>query len=150
MDVKKGLIFGFLTAFLVLGILSMQRAIPDAKVERIYKAIKVYSPYQLEKRMGGLTIVNTQSGEKEKPSSAEILHRLDELDKEWGKSHIRVVNNDVIISGENNQTIVKIFIETEQERAFLHNFFWDLIFRLCLWVPTVSVVTGENVTLEQS
>ena len=123
MNPKKGLLIGILFAFLVMGIVAMQRAMPDAKDERIYKAIKVYSPYKLEKRMGGLTIVNSQTGTKEKPSAAEVLHRLDELDKEWGKSHLKVSNNDLIILGDNNQTIVKIFIETNEERAFIQSFF---------------------------
>ena len=123
MSVKKGLFLGFLFAFLVLGFISMQRAMPEHKEDRIYKAIKVYSPYKLEKRIGGLTIINIQSGEKEKPSAADIYHRLDELDKAWGKSHLSVVNNDILILGDNNQTIVKIFIETEKERKFIQNFF---------------------------
>ena len=123
MNPKKGLLIGLLFAFLVMGIIAMQRAIPDAKDERIYQAVKIYSPYKLEKRMGGLTIVNTQTGTKEKPSAAEVLHRVDELDKEWGKSHLRVNNNDLIVLGDNNQTIVKIFIETQKERAFIKSFY---------------------------
>jgi hypothetical protein len=123
MSVKKGLIFGLLFGFLVLGILSMQRATPQHKEERMYKAIKIYSPYELEKRMGGLTIVNKLTGIKEKPSAAEVLHRLDELDQEWGKDHLVVKDNDVVILGDNNQTVVKIFIETEKERAFLKTFY---------------------------
>ena len=123
MSAKKGVLFGFLFAFLVMGYISMQRATPNAKEERIYTAIKVYSPYKLEKRMGGLTIVNTQTGIKEKPSAAEVLHRLDELDKEWGKSHLNVSNNDLLILGDNGQTIVKIFIETKKERAFIKSFY---------------------------
>ena len=123
MTPKKGLLFGFLFAFFVMGFVAMQRAMPEAKEERIYKAIKVYSPYELEKRIGGLTIVNKQTGIKEKPSAADVLHRVDELEKIWGKTHLRVENNDVIILGDNNQTIVKIFIETKKEREFLKRFY---------------------------
>ncbi|MDY0234323.1 MAG: hypothetical protein RBS11_09855 [Sulfurimonas sp.] len=123
MSIKKGLIFGLLFGFLTLGYIAMQRATPDHKEERIYKAIKVYSPYQLEKRIGGLTINNTQTGEKEKPSAAEVLHRLDELDKTWGKTHLRVEANELFILGDNNQSIVKIFIENEREREFLRSFY---------------------------
>ena len=123
MSPKKGLLIGFLFAFLVMGIIAMQRAVPDTKDERIYKAVKVYSPYKLEKRIGGLTIINTQTGTKEKPSAAEVLHRIDELDKEWGKTHLQVSNNDLIILGDNNQSVVKIFIETEKERAFIKSFY---------------------------
>jgi len=121
--VKKAFIFGLLTAFLVMGILSMKRAMPEEKNERIYKEFKVHSPYQLEKRMGGLTIINLKDPEyKEKPSAAELLHRLDELDKEWAKGHLSVENNTLLISKENN-TVIEISIETKEERAFIQNFF---------------------------
>lgn len=123
MTIKKGLIFGVLFAFLILGVLSMQRAMPEAKEARIYKEIKIYSPYTLEKRMGGLTIVDKRTGIKEKPNAAEVMHRLDELDKEWGKEHLKIEQNDLVILGDNNQTLVRIYIETQEERAFLNNFF---------------------------
>ncbi|WP_415397272.1 hypothetical protein [Sulfurimonas sp. CS5] len=121
--VKKAFIFGLLSAFLIMGILSMKRAMPEEKNERIYKAFKVHSPYQLEKRMGGLTILNLNDPEnKEKPSAAEVLHRLDELDQEWAKDHLSVENNTLLISKENNTTI-EISIETPKERAFIKSFF---------------------------
>ncbi|MCW8838188.1 MAG: hypothetical protein OQJ77_06570 [Thiovulaceae bacterium] len=123
MNPKKGLMFGLLFGFLVLGFLAMQRAAPEAKEDRIYKAIVKYSPYQYEKRLGGLSILNTVTGTKEKPSAAEVLHRKDELDKQWAKTHLKVENNDVIVMGDNNQTIVKIFIESVKEREFIKSFF---------------------------
>lgn len=123
MNAKKGIILGVVFASLILGMLSIQRAMPEAKEDRIYNEIKLYSPYKLEKRMGGLTIINKSTGEKEKPSSEEVLLRMDELDKQWGKKHLRVEHNDLIIMGENNQTMVKIYIETKKEREFLRRFF---------------------------
>lgn len=123
MNIKQGLIFGLIAAFLIMGALAMKRAAPDAKEERIYKEIKVYSPYKLEKRIGGLAIVDSRDGTKEKPSAADSLHRLDELDKKWGKEHLRVEGNQVLIIGENNQSIAKIFIENKRERDFLKSFF---------------------------
>lgn len=123
MDVKKALIFGVIAASVVLGTLSMKRALPDAKEDRIYEAIKVYSPYVLEKRIGGLEIIDKRNGQKEKPSAAEVFHRQDELDKKWGKEYLKVENNELIVMGENNQTITRIFIENESERKFLKRFF---------------------------
>ena len=125
MSIKKALIFGFLTGFLILGVVSLKRAMPDAKEDRIYKAIQVYSPYVLEKRIGGLTITDKRTGIKEKPSSAEVFHRMDELEQTWGKSHIMVENNDVIILGENNQTVARIFLETQKEADFVQRFYLD-------------------------
>ena len=125
MSMKKALIFGFFTAFLILGVVSMKRAMPNAKEPRIYEAIKVYSPYVIEKRIGGLTIVDKRTGIKEKPSSKEVFHRMDELEQSWGNEHIKIENNDVLILGENNQTIVRIFLETEKERNFVQRFYID-------------------------
>ena len=120
---KKALIFGFFTGFLILGIVSMQRALPNSKEPRIYKAIQVYSPYVMEKRIGGLTIIDKRTGVKEKPSSKEVFHRMDELEQEWGKTHIMIENNDVIVLGENNQTVMRIFIETQKEKDFVQRFY---------------------------
>jgi len=123
MSTKQGLFLGVLFAFLVMGFVAMQRAMPDAKEDRIYKAIKVYTPYKLEKRIGGLTIVDIRDGRKEKPSAAEVLYRMDELDKEWGKEHLKIVANDVIVLGDKNQTVVKIFLETPAEKSWVKKFF---------------------------
>ncbi len=121
--VKKVFVFSLLSAFLVMGIVSMQRAMPENKEERIYKAIKAYTPYYLEKRVGGLTILSKKDAEfKEKPSAAEVMLRLDELEKGWAKKHLSVVNNDLIIKKDDN-TSVKIFIQTQKEREFLKSFF---------------------------
>ncbi|ABB45252.1 hypothetical protein Suden_1978 [Sulfurimonas denitrificans DSM 1251] len=124
MNIKKALIFGFFTAFLILGVVSMQRAMPDSKEDRIYLAIKEYSPYIVEKRIGGLTILDKRDDKiKEKPDSSDFYHRLDELEKAWGKTHLIVENNELIIMGENNQSKARIMIENEKERAFLKKFF---------------------------
>lgn len=123
MNTKKTLFLGVLFAFFVMGFIAMQRAIPNPKEDRIYKAIKIYSPYKLEKRMGGLSIVDKRNGRKEKPSAAEVLLRMDELDKEWGKTHLKIVDNQIIVLGENNQSIVKIFLETPSEKNWVKKFF---------------------------
>lgn len=123
MNAKKGFFLGLLFAFFALGFIAIQKATPPAKADRIYKEIKVYSPYKFEKRMGGLAIVNTRTGEKEKPNAADALYRMDDLDKQWGKKHLKIVANDVIVLGDHNQTVTKIFIKTTKERTWLHKFF---------------------------
>ena len=123
MNVKQGIFIGVIFAFFVLGALSMQRAMPDAKEDRIYKAIKVYSPYQFDKYVGGLKIVDSRDGRVEKPTAADVLLRMDELDQEWGKKHLKIVENDVEIIGENNQTMTKIFLQSEAEKNWVKKFF---------------------------
>ena len=123
MNVKKGVLAGIIFAAIVMGFLAMQRAMPDAKNTRMYTEITKYSPYYMEKTIGGLTIIDKRDGRKEKPSAAEVMHRMDELQKEWGEKHLQVKGSDLIIIGENNQTIVKVFIQDQDERKFLQNFY---------------------------
>ena len=119
---KKVFFICLFLAFLIMGITTMQRALPETREQRIYNAIEAHSPYKLNKRLGGLTIVNTKTQEKEKPSAAEVLHRKDELDKKWAKTHLSIINNDVVIK-KNDNTTVKIFIQTQKEREFIKSFF---------------------------
>ncbi len=123
MNVKKVLIFAFFSAFLIMGVLEMKRAMPAHKSERIYIAIKQYSPYKLQKRIGGLEIIDTRDDSKEKPSSAEVMLRLDEVEGLWGKKHLKVENSTVIVMDDNKSTIAKIAIENKKERDFLKSFF---------------------------
>lgn len=123
MSAKKGVLIGLLFAFFMLGVLSLQRAMPDKKEQRIYKAIKVYMPYKLEKRMGGLSIVDSRDGTKEKPDAASVYHRLDELEKAWGKKHLKIVGDDVVVMGDHNQTIINIFIKTKKEKEWMKFFY---------------------------
>ncbi len=123
MNVKKGVFLGAIFAFFILGFVAIQKATPNKKEARIYKEIKVYSPYKFEKRMGGLTILNVKTGEKEKPNAADALYRMDDLDQQWGKEHLRVEGSEVVVTGESNQTVTKIFIQTKKEREWLHSFF---------------------------
>ncbi|MDD3060370.1 MAG: hypothetical protein PHW94_05460, partial [Sulfurimonas sp.] len=58
-NIKKGLFLGVLFAFLVMGFVAMQRATPQAKEESIYKQLKVYMPYTLEKTIGGFAIIDS-------------------------------------------------------------------------------------------
>jgi hypothetical protein len=123
MNVKKGLFLGMLFASFVIGFIAMQKATPNAKPHRIYKEIKVYSPYKFEKTIGGLAIVDKRTGTKEKPDAADTLYRMDDLDQKWGKKHLKIVEDDVVVLGDNNQTITKIFIETKEERDWVKKFF---------------------------
>lgn len=120
---KKALIFGFFTAFLILGTLAMQRAMPSTKEDRIYLEIKAYSPYIVEKRIGGLAIVDKHSDTKEKPNASEFYHRLDELEKTWGKEHLQVQENEVLIFNDKKELVAKVVIQNQKEREFLKNFF---------------------------
>jgi hypothetical protein len=121
--VKKGFFIGLAFAFFALGIIAIQKATPAPKPDKLYKAIKVYSPYKFEKSLGGLTIINTKTGDKEKPDAADTLYRMDELEQKWGKKHLRLSNNTLIIVGDNNQTLTEIFLQDDKEKSWVKKFY---------------------------
>ncbi len=121
--IKRGFFFGIIAAAFLLGYMAFQNAMPGYKEKRIYNEIKIYSPYKLEKRMGGLEIIDKRSGTKEKPSSQEVLLRLDELDVAWGKEHLKIEGNDVLVLGENGGVLARIYLENEKERKWVESFY---------------------------
>jgi hypothetical protein len=90
----------------------------------IYKEIKEYSPYYLEKRFGGLEI--RKKGDenfKEKPSNQELFHELSKLEREWGRDHLRAENGELLILDDSKKLIKKIPIKSQENREFLKNYY---------------------------
>jgi len=102
---------------------AFQSAKPTPK-SAIYQSIKPYSPYYIEKRFGGLQIRSKlDENFKEKPSNMEIFHRLESLEKEWGKEHLRIQDNTLTILDQNNTTQTTLPISTAKDRQFLHQYY---------------------------
>jgi len=119
---RNSLLIALGVVFLLLGFNAYNEAKPTPKAP-IYKEIKKYSPYYLEKRFGGLEILSRDDKEfKEKPDNMQVFHRLEALEKEWGKNHLRVENGNLVVFDKNG-TIATIPIKTEKDRAFIKNYY---------------------------
>ena len=98
----------------------------DSKGEKkneIYLKIKEYSPYYFEKSLGGLVIKSKVNKDfKEKPSNMQVFHEMDRLQKEWGKKHLKIDGENLIIH-ENEKVIKTIKINNKKELDFLHRFY---------------------------
>ena len=120
---KKYLVIALGIGFSLLTINAFIASKPSAKAP-IYKSIKVYSPYYLDKRFGGLQIMSKLDPEfKEKPDNMEVFHRLEFLEKEWGKTHLKVVNNQLEVMDNNASTIATIPLSTPNNSSFVHSFY---------------------------
>lgn len=75
-----------------------------------------------KKRTGGLAIIYKDGREKEKPSNAEIFHITDKLEKEWGKEHLKLENNVLIILDKDKKELRKLELNAE-EITWIRNFF---------------------------
>jgi len=120
---KKYLVIALILGFTFITFVAFQEAKPTSKAP-IYQEIKNYSPYYIDKRFGGLQLMSKTDPEfKEKPTNMEVFHRLDFLEKEWGKKHLKVIENQLIISDDNQSEIKKIPITNSIDNNFLHNFY---------------------------
>ncbi|SFV52406.1 hypothetical protein MNB_SV-6-159 [hydrothermal vent metagenome] len=121
---KKYIFWALGAGFIFLGFSAYLQSLPESKNDRIYKEIKKYSPYYLDKRFGGLLILNKEDKEfKEKPTNMEVFHVLDKLEKAWGKSHIKLSGSNLIISDNNGTTKATIVIQNEDEMNFVRQFY---------------------------
>ena len=120
---KSYLPFAFLVVFLLLGLDAYINSKPAQKAP-IYKQIKEFSPYYLEKRFGGLEIRSKENKEfKEKPSNMEVFHRLEALERDWGKKHLKLENSVLYIYDTNKKVVKKLDIKSKEDLSFIHRFY---------------------------
>jgi hypothetical protein len=106
-----------------MAIMAFQQGKPTPKAP-IYQEVKKYSPYYIDKRFGGLQIMSKKDENfKEKPDNIEVFRRLDFLEKEWGKRHLKIENSQVIVLDDNGTELTKLPIPTQVDSNFLHSFY---------------------------
>ena len=120
---KKYLFPALAIALTFMVLVAFQEAKPTPKTP-IYKEVQKYSPYYLDKRFGGLQIMSKIDGKfKEKPTNIEVFHRLEYLEKEWAKTHLKRFNNKLIIMDNNGTEITSISILSNEDNKFIHTFY---------------------------
>ena len=120
---KKLLPFALAAGLLFFGYQAYIDAKPEDRNKRVYQELKPYIPYKVEKRVGGLSIVSTLNDVKEKPPAAQVYHRLDQLEKLWGKDHLRVEGSTLLVLDDKNETVKTIELQNKSERLYIKNFF---------------------------
>ena len=121
---RLNLIFlGFFVVFLIVGSILIKDNVPEEKNERVYTLLKTFIPYELEKRIGGFSIVNKQTGHKEKPLAPNVMKRLSHLEKIWGQKYLELQNTSLTIYNDQKQIIGKIELRDETELNWVMIFF---------------------------
>ncbi len=110
-------------ALLFFGWQAYDAAKPLERDERVYAQLKPYIPYKIEKRVGGLSISSTLNDDIEKPPATQVYHRLDELEKLWGKRYLKLEKNQLFVLDDNNKTIKTILLQNEKELFYVKSFF---------------------------
>jgi len=123
-SLRKYLPIALLIGFLLFGLDAFFQSRPAAKNEYVYKTVQKYSPFYLEKRFGGLRIMNKEDPEfKEKPNNMTLFKEFERLEKEWGKKHLKIENNVLIILDNNSSQLSTLPLQNQKEVDFIHRYY---------------------------
>jgi hypothetical protein len=123
-NLNKILPIALFLAFFIFGLNVFMQSRPTSKNARVYKIVKEFSPYYIEKRFGGLEILKKDDKEfKEKPSNEAFFKKFEELEREWGKKHIKIENSSAIIVDNSGKELKRFKIKNRDERDFLARYY---------------------------
>ncbi len=121
---SKYLLPALFLGFLLVGLAAFIQSKPSHKNARVYKIVQHYSPYYLDKRFGGLQIMSKEDPEfKEKPNNMTLFHEFERLEKAWGKTHLKLTNNQLIILDNNGSQQAVVPLEKQDEIDFVHRYY---------------------------
>ncbi len=120
---SKYLPFALFLVFLSLALATFFASKPTPKNMRVYKIVKEYSPYYIEKTLGGLRIRKKGDKEfKEEPTNAAFFKRYEFLEKEWGKHHLKLRDNTLYII-KDGKSVKSIELKDANEINFVKNYY---------------------------
>jgi len=119
---SKKLIWVMVVVFSFLSIMALVVNMPEHKDKAVMAKLKPYIPYEMTKVVGGLDIIDKHTGEKMKIDNAKVFLAMDSFTKKWGKNHLKVEENTLIILDDGNRT-VDTMVLTPSQREFVRQFF---------------------------
>ena len=121
---KKYLPIALFLGFMIFGLDALMQSKPTEKNKRVYDMVRTYSPYYLDKRFGGLQIMSKEDPEfKEKPNNMTLFKEFERLEREWGKKHLKIENNQLIIADNNGSQLTTLPLQNQKEIDFIHQYY---------------------------
>ena len=122
--IKKYLPFALFLGFFLFGLNAFLESKPSSKNARVYKTVQEYSPFYIDKRFGGLQIMSRENSSfKEKPNNMTFFKEFERLEKEWGKKHLKLDNNTLLILDNNGKTKSTLPLNSRDEIEFVHHYY---------------------------
>jgi len=120
---SKYLPFALFLGFLFIGIVTFFASKPSPKNARVYKIVREYSPYYIEKTLGGLRIRKRGDKEfKEEPANTEFFKRFEYLERDWGQKHLKLNGNKLTIV-DNKKVLKTIKLKDTNELNFVKKYY---------------------------
>ncbi len=120
---SKRILWGFLFIFIFLSAVALITNMPEKKDVRVYKEIVKYFPYKIKKEFGGLDITDTRTNKDLDVPNAKVFVIYDDLLKKWGKTHLKLQNNTLIILNDDKSERAKIALKNSKDIEWVKNFF---------------------------
>jgi len=120
---SKKLFLAFLSLFIFLSFVSLIVNMPEKKNKRVYKEILKDFPYKIKKEFGGLDIVDKRTNKDLDVANSKVFLIFDDLLKKWGKEHLILQKNNLLVLDNNKKVIRKIELKNQKEIEFIKKFF---------------------------
>jgi hypothetical protein len=123
-SLRKYLPIALLLGFLLFGLDAFFQSRPTSKNARVYKTVQKYSPFYLDKRFGGLKIMNREDADfKEEPTNMTLFKEFERLEKVWAQTHLKLEENRLIILDNNGSQQAILPLENKEEIDFVHHYY---------------------------
>ena len=109
--------------FIFLSVVALLTNMPEAKNKRVYKALQPYFPYKIEKEFGGLDIVDKRTGKDLDVQNAKVYVVYEDLLKKWGKKHLRLENDRLIVLDDAGKEAGVIELKDPKEKQWVMEYF---------------------------
>ncbi len=121
---SKFLPFALFLAFFLIGFATFINSKPSHKNERVYKIVRKYSPYYIEKTFGGLIIKKKGDDKfKKEPDNANFFKEFEALEKKWGEGHLKLEGNSLNILDDSGKIVKKVELKNKDEINFVHKYY---------------------------
>ncbi|WP_457597105.1 hypothetical protein [Hydrogenimonas sp.] len=117
-------LYALMAVFAFLSISALIMNMPEKKDRAVVDAIAPYFPYEITKTIGGLDLLDKRTGEKLKLDNAKVFLAYDHYLKEWGKTHLKLEGDTLLILDDEGKTVKKVALPPEQS-AFVRSFFFE-------------------------
>jgi len=121
---SQKIIYAIIAILIFLTTVAFVMGRPSYRDARIYPIVRKHTPFVIENGLGGLKIKRKDDPNfKEEPDAVNFYHRLNELEREWAKSHLRVENSTLIILDDNKSISEKVKLKSEKEKKFVKEYY---------------------------
>ncbi len=123
---NRNLIILITAVFIILSLGALFVNMPEKRNKRVYQEIIQFFPYQLKKELAGVDIIDLKTKKDLDIDNSKVFIVWDDLLKKWGKKHLRLEKNNLIIYDE-NKTLKRLKLNNQNEIDWVKNFFFKKV-----------------------